>query len=476
MKIRTNYKLLCNWLLITMYVIAFLAVNVNAEPDPIIYEVSGITKENISISEMKKQITLFDAYALAVKNTESLPIRREGLRQAQARQYQAIGTVLPRLSLKGSVALTGDDSIASQSQRSSVSLYAKQSIITGLNELAAFKGSSHEVRIKRYELAHAAGVLLNDVALSFYQVIQLEKSINTNMQILDLYEKMIQELNRRVSMGKSRRSEVLMARSQMYKIKADVQAQQSSLKELRLGLKSLAGIPVDVKLSVGSDVPAPAYSMENIESIIEARWDIKAAREEIKLYFSEMLGAIGGHLPSAYLEGSYRVYEDSSSSEGEFYGGFGFEVPLFYGEVPGKAIEKASQKKQAQLRLLQSIRDAEYEIRDSCQSWQNTAGEIESYGSALTAAEENYQATIREYRLNLVPILDVLTALTSLQSARNDYETKILQNKFNRIRLGVATAEFPGPRPGILREALEGTDAGVINGPVEAGENREGAR
>jgi outer membrane protein TolC len=64
---------------------------------------------------------------------------------------------------------------------------------------------------------------------------------------------------------------------------------------------------------------------------------------------------------------------------------------------------------------------------------------------------------MREYRLNLVAILDVFTALTSLYNAREDYETTKLQNSLNRIRLGIAVGEFSGTDIQQLRERSKQT-------------------
>jgi outer membrane protein TolC len=45
-----------------------------------------------------------------------------------------------------------------------------------------------------------------------------------------------------------------------------------------------------------------------------------------------------------------------------------------------------------------------------------------------------------------VTILDVLTSLTSLQNARDEFQRAELQVKLNRISLGVAINEFSGDK------------------------------
>jgi hypothetical protein len=77
---------------------------------------------------------------------------------------------------------------------------------------------------------------------------------------------------------------------------------------------------------------------------------------------------------------------------------------------------------------------------------------------------------LAEYRLNLTSILDVLTALSALQTARDDYERIVLQHRINRIRLGVATNEFSGDGIHSLKKAIDAVgDAG------RAGDKKTGA-
>ena len=55
-----------------------------------------------------------------------------------------------------------------------------------------------------------------------------------------------------------------------------------------------------------------------------------------------------------------------------------------------------------------------------------------------------------EYRMRLVPVLDVLVSITALQSARDDYARAQFQNKLDYIRLEVATLTMPVEK---IREA-----------------------
>lgn len=223
--------------------------------------------------------------------------------------------------------------------------------------------------------------------------------------------------------------------------------------------------------------------MAEVPKIVENRWDVKVAKAQMEYAKSGVLAAYGLHLPSVYFEGNYFLYQgqqsktsqwksslqngislNSMSSGGtgwlsnylnggkptrtrDYYFSLGAEMPIFGGDITfAKVREANSIKRQADLNLSQTMRFARQDVIDSFQIWESSKIEIEAYRKALASAEENYRVVTGEYRLNLVTILDVLTTLTALQSAKEDYERAQLQFKLNRIKLGIAANEFSGGR------------------------------
>ncbi len=113
--------------------------------------------------------------------------------------------------------------------------------------------------------------------------------------------------------------------------------------------------------------------------------------------------------------------------------------------------EAASIRRQAVLRLEQSRRVARQEIEEAYSTYTSSLHATESFKKALDAADNNYRSILGEYRLNLVTLLDVFNALTTLESARDDYERTVLESCLSRVRLGVATGEFYGEKISVLR-------------------------
>ncbi len=423
-------------------------------------QATGITDEDVAAAERKEKLTLFDAFALAVRNTERLAIEGEYSMQAKAKRDQAIDMFLPYVSLRANMAYPWYNSRYTALSRSAVGLYARQPIFTGLNEISTLKSSLINMKVKQYQLYHNADLMLADVAVAYYTILLIERNLDNNEQLLRLYEKMVIEIRRRIEIGRSRQSDLLRTNGQIYKLRAEITALRKNLEHAKLSLATLTGMTRDYSLAETVDPGEPAFAVDNVGKVVENRWDVKAAKEYVEWARTGVMAAWGGHLPLAYLEGAYFFYQDtaktpqwqkylggsSSPKLRDYYISLGVELPIINDITFGKVREANSIKRQSDLGLSQTVRIARQDIIDSYQTWENSRDELEAFHKALVAAEQNNQVVSNEYRLNQVTILDVLVSLTALQSARDDYERALLQLKLNRMRLGISINEFTGDR------------------------------
>lgn len=452
---KSRYVPICLYCLLTAVMILFIkihAAGIDSETRQIILEASGISQEDIDSASRKDEAALFDVYALAVGNTETMAIEGENSIQAQAKKRQAFGAFLPKLYLRGNKYLPENTGkYVNPSGRSSISLYARQPVFTGLDEWAGFKSAQAGIRIKKFDLYNKASQLLLDISYGFFNVLQIEKSLKNNEEILNLYTLTINELKRRAAIGRSRSSEVLRAESELYALEAQIKSLRDNLRQARLNLNIISGAAAGLKLKEAG-IPDPLYRIDNAAAAARNRWDVKAADETLDLARSELYAAYGGYLPSLYIDGAYYLYQEKSSGSSgaktrDYYFSLGAEIPLFTGGITAARVKEAeSVRRQAELNLSKTIRLAEQDIADAYQRWESSAGETDAFNKALLSAEENYNTIKKEYGLNLVTILDVITSLKSLQTARNEYQTAELQHRLNRIQLGVAVSEFSGEK------------------------------
>jgi outer membrane protein TolC len=448
---------------------------IDADVKKLIRRATGITDGDVAEAAGKNEVTLFGAYALAVHNTERLAIQGEGSIQAAEKKIQAVETFLPYLSLRANYAMPLPRYNYIAIARSAASLYLRQPIVTGLKEASQIKSSIAMEKIRELELHHNAGLLLSDIAAAFYSVLLLDRDLKNNEQLLDLYGRTINELRRRVNIGRSRQSDILRTSSQLYRLQADTRSRSAQLEHAKLVLATLTGSETGLSPADTEAIGDPGYTAGDLTKIAGARWDVKAAREQVVYAKAGVLAAYGVHLPSLYLESSYFFYygestatpqwklaQQYSSGKGilsgppsktrDYYVSLGAELPIFGGDITfAKVREANSARRQAELVLSQTERLARTEIIDSFRLWESAKLELDAYRLALASAEDNYRVVAGEYNLNRVTILDMLTALTALQSAREDHERARLQLKLNRIRLGIAANEFSGDNVRMLK-------------------------
>lgn len=441
-----------------------------------LHRVTGITEDDVAAARAAKELALFDAFALSVFNTETMTIEGENSVQAALQREQAITSFLPRLSLKANKAFPEQKKNYTSLARSAVSLNARLPLVTGLDEASRIKATVSGVKLREIELYNGAGRLLDEVASAYYGALLLRQGLRNSEQVLGLHAQMLGELRRRVDIGRSRRSDLQRTRSQMYALEARIKSLRNNLSHAEIALGSLTGAPAGAALRDAAELPAPAYALADEAAVMGKRWDVKAAREQVEQAKAGLLSAYGQHLPSAYVEGSYMLYQEKAKSSmldravdayrgsvlsgysrtkyRDYYVSLGVELPILGSDITfAKVREAHSVKRQADLGLSRTERLARQDFADSYKTWESSVGELEAYKQALASAEENYRLVAAEYRMNQVTILDVLTSLTSLQGARDDYERALLQTRLDRVRLGIAAGEFYGDNIRALRPA-----------------------
>ena len=259
--------------------------------DGLLMQATGITREDVHGVSTKESLDLFDVYVMAVSGTERMAIEGEYALQADARRRQALGLFLPKISLKATKTLTEVDRTTPSTQRSMVSLYARQNLLTGLDEYASFRGSAAEQRFRRYLLNDSAGKLLQEMATVYLRALQIERTLKNREKTLDHYRGVAAELRRRVAVGRSRQSELLRTNSQIFKIQAEIESLQSAYVQARSLLTVISGVPRERRLVEEVCLPPAPEVPEDMTKLVESRYDVRAALEELEISRTRLLAA-----------------------------------------------------------------------------------------------------------------------------------------------------------------------------------------
>lgn len=436
--------------------------NRNVDLEPVLFSAAGIGHEDIDAVTAKRAVTLFDLYALSVAETERMAIEGENSVQAKAHRDQAFGGFLPQINFSASKTYPTPSSTDTFMPKSTVAFYAQQNILAGLKDISQYRKAGSEMKMREYTLRNTAGQLLLDVTSAYMNVVRITKSLRNREKILENYRSISAELEKRVAIGRSRPSELLQIRSQIYSLLAQIESLKNNFSQAKSTLATLTGMSLSAALDDPFPVPAPSFGADDPARLTAGRYDIKAAEAQLNMTKDNLLLAWGGFAPDVYAAAGERLYQRNMTGR-DYYVSLNATMPLFSGGTTVAAVAEAkSLVRQSELALSQTRRNAVQQISDAMTNYKSTQHQIDSYKKALDEADANYRTILDEYRLRLVTILDVFTAITSLENARDSYEGVVIDNQLSRITLGVATGEMIGPGVDILRSASRSAAKGDV--------------
>ncbi len=386
------------------------------------------------VSPERQPLTLVEAYALALKQSETIAIKGEVLKETEGRFLQALAGALPQVSFKDSEKRqdgTGSSSFTLRNIPERKFTFS-QPLFSGFKEFAAMAGARAEHRERVHDKARAEQLLLIDVANAFYLLLKQRETLNAYEVIrLALIER-IDELDGRERLGRSRRSERVSAEVQVRRTLADVEAVRRDEALARKLLAFLIGRdPAEGVVAPASSLP-PLDDLSTYVAKADHRSDVLAAEEAWHVTQKQVAIAHADFWPNVSAEGNYYTKRVGVAQNVKWDVLLMVDVPLFQGgKAVGAAREASAKEREAKLELARVRRAASLEIQDAYEKLRVAMKRAATLEQAVASAEENYRLQRDDYRLSLVNNLEVLQALQSLQDTRLDliaarYEAKRL--------------------------------------------------
>jgi len=413
-------------------------------------QVTGVTTDDIQKAGQKTELGLWDVYAMAVERTEDLASKVEDIEQAKAQGQQAVASVLPQVYLndsrnwQSSSYVFGSSNFLFEPLGNTVYLSGAETIFTGLTQVAALQGAKALEDQNRYLLDQEARSLLLNVARAYYGVLELQDTLESKQEVENLEEQILEQEKQWRAIGRSRDSDVLNTEAQLAQIKGDMESTQGQLNQAKDALVVLAGWNSNQPLKSDEQAVPATYTFEEAAAKVESRYDVLAAKATVDLADASLLQAHGGHLPSLAFVGDYYLQQDGGSPTPDWDIKLVASLPLFEGgAILAQERLEASKKRQAEMQYSLIHRQALQDIKGAYHALATSLLELDAYSKALDAAKKDYDAVEHDRRLALNTNLDVLQALTQLQTAQNNYNQSHYQTLINWIWLGEATGDLP---------------------------------
>lgn len=360
-----------------------------------------------------RSLTMAETYSLALGRSEDLAARGEGLAELAAAERELGSAFRPAFDFNASFSKEQERDASSRGYFS-----ASYGLFSGMRDYISLKAAAARSGAARLDLERARQKLYLSAAQAYLNLLAAQRELFIRAEQLAVTARRIEELESRAAIGRSRRSEVISARSQLAQEKAAFLAAASAERQAQQVLKFISGLsedlspaPIPLRLRAGLE----AYSRLALE-----RPDVQARRAQADAAgYLEQAQARAGW-PGVTLAADYYVLRDPMPEpENRWNAGVFLKVPLYNGgALKARADAASAARRAAGLALDLARREALSEVRSAYDEYTFAARQADSLEEALALAGENARYQQEDYRMGLVNNLDVLSALNTVQQTR----------------------------------------------------------
>ncbi|MFA5147075.1 MAG: TolC family protein [Candidatus Omnitrophota bacterium] len=393
-------------------------------------------------------LTLSECYDLALKQSELIAINADLIKETEAHFLQALSIMLPHVSFISTDSQEQEPedkgttfSTLKPTKSSSRRLNVTETLFSGFKAFAAMKGSGYEKEQRTKEKERAEQLLMVDVANAFYLLMEEREDIKALLNIKKALINRIIELRKREDLGRSRPSEVVNAKTQLYSVDATIDVVKSQEIVARQLLEFLVGRSVG-RVADPYDIPSSLMPEEYYVARYIVRPDVEAARYAWQ-YAEKAADVVDSDfLPTVSVEGNYYTQRTAFNKGTDWDVMLTLDVPIFEGtEVLGRSKEAALKAHESSLEFARLKRKTPYDIKDAYVKLKTAMTVHDTLRKAFATAKLNYYLQRKDYERSLVNNLDVLTAIQTLEDAQRNYIHALYEAKRLYWQLLVAAGE-----------------------------------
>lgn len=405
--------------------------------------------------KVRKKVTLSECYNYALIGNERFQIQQERIIQFEQKYKEALGNIFPRISFQfterfqdTSGVETGESSFAKTFVRKDspeAKFVLKQTLFSGFMEYAGLSSLRSSIEREKFNQKNVERILYLDVARAFYTVVLIEKNLENVRKMIEIAEDRLAEINRRVRLGKSRRSEALSIESQIAVLKAQKEKLNGERNKALELLFFLTGTRMD-NIELIDELPDvnTVPPEEELLSELPQRPDFIALKKDVESKRYSLKMEKRSLLPTISLLGDYYLKRVGFQEPIDWDIYITLDVPIFQGGSGIARVKEASSVlKEAEFNQSFFSREQEAEIRRMIAGLNSSIEQRKLLEDAFKKLEESYKLYVQEYRFGLVNNLEVIQAMNSLLESKMNLDTLLIENKLALIELKVTAGELP---------------------------------
>lgn len=368
---------------------------------------------------------------LALEKNELTRINQTQQAQYEAKKDQALAPSLPQLKILGSYAKqdvppgTKRDDTTSAARvnlaQPILGLYKNYEGLEAARKQLEAIGLSADDAVLQFKLAvneafHAALIATGDLAS--YDEVQ------------KIAAKRVQEISGRVKIGRSKPADLYAAEAQLASADAQLEQARSNLTTALSSLSQVSGVGPEIELSDSLTAPKQTDPLQVYLSKSSEQPAIKALSAQMAAVGAQVSAVRAQRVPDLDLIANYHLRRDPPLKDVKWDVGVQLTWSIYDGGlISGKVSEAAAQRGIYQEQLNQKQRLTDMKIRQQHQALEASIRQIPKLERAVTMGQKNYDAILKDYRLGLATVLDLIQSSNSLADARRQLNRQTLTAK-----------------------------------------------
>jgi outer membrane protein len=368
-------------------------------------------------------LSLEQALALANQHNERLGLRGEDYLQALIAKDRAAATFLPTVALAPSyfVEKSSHSGAWRDDHHVDVPVNASANLFNGFSDLARYRGSEHNIVMRRAILLDAQAAVLLDVANTYYQILSSEQLVVVLKNSLVVQEERVRDMRGRTAAGMARPLDLAQSEAQASQTRVLLLAAENDVRTGRTTLTFLVGVDTDGNPLVDAvNAPPQLPELAQLQQrAADHRQDLAAAVAEIEAAKQSVQAAIGQYYPSVTLNLNGFISRQSMPSESQWNSLLSANLPIFTGGTIQADVRTAwSLLRQAMLSESQTRRQVVEDVTIAFLNIQSSRKRLDELKVQVAAAAEALRQADGAYKAGLGTNLERLTAQDQLLSAQ----------------------------------------------------------
>ncbi len=406
--------------------------------------IAGAAEEGdvVALAERDTQeVTLEEAYRLAVGNEEQVKIAERELAKAQLLPWRALSLLTPRADIAGTFTRNKEEIAFSGISNGAGGGGGTTTFPSVIRPLESWAGTfsvnqpiiqpafipswqlgKDSIRQNQQQYDFLVREVLFGVARAYYDVLRAQAQVGVAKDTLKLTQDELKQAQVRFRVGEVTKTDVLRADVEVARSERAVITAENNLQLTLTVLVRTIGLPNQVRV-VEPTPPIP--SGERYEQLLDkaykSRQDLRAQDAAIHVVQQRRNLVRARYFPSVGALWQFpKLDTPTFANRDEFWTlTLNFQVPIFDGGVRELDLQEQNENvSQAQLQLDRLKKDVGVEVKQSLLAVETLTATLATLKKEVALAQENYDITSKQYRVGLATSLDVNTALNTLNQVR----------------------------------------------------------